>query len=161
MYQKCRYLRVRHKKGEMYYYCTKRREIVESGCFRGCLDEEFKERKQLAAKKPMNKVSKTNKVTKATSITKKVKMEVWERDNHCCIFCGKYVEWNFANSHYIKRSHNGMGTPKNIMTNCDKCHEDFECSSKRPEMLERAKKHFMNLYDDWNEEDLIYKKYAN
>lgn len=154
MYQKCLYFRQRHKKGQLYFFCTKQRENVSCDCYRGCLDKEYKERKQI------NKVSKTNKVTKATSITKEVKMEVWERDNHRCIFCGKYVEWNFANSHYIKRSHNGMGIPKNIMTNCDKCHDLFERSPKRSEMLEYAKKYFISVYGDWNENDLIYKKWA-
>ena len=39
---KCLYLRVRHKKGQLYYYCTKRREIVEKMCYTGCLDKEYK-----------------------------------------------------------------------------------------------------------------------
>ena len=150
---KCLYLKQRSKKGQLYYYCSKHREMVELSCFRGCLDKEYKQVKK------MKTISKTNKVTKATSIPEKVKKEVWERDNNCCIFCGKYVDWYYANSHYIKRSHNGMGIPKNIMTNCSTCHTLLEESPKREQMLGRAKRHFMSLYEDWNEEDLIYHKF--
>ena len=60
--------------------------------------------------------------TKALMITKDTKLQVWERDNHRCIFCGRYVEWNYANSHFIKRSQGGLGIPENIMTNCQECH---------------------------------------
>ena len=43
-------------------------------------------------------------------------MAVWERDNHRCIFCGKLVPYNLANSHFIKRSQGGLGIEQNIMT---------------------------------------------
>lgn len=45
-----------------------------------------------------------HKRTKATDIPPKVKTIVWERDNHKCISCGKYVPKSCANAHYIKRS---------------------------------------------------------
>ena len=51
----------------------------------------------------------THKVTKATAIPKAVKLKVWKRDKHKCIFCQTPVSWNYANSHYIKRSHLGLG----------------------------------------------------
>ena len=159
MQNKCMYLRFRKKQGKTYCYCTKKRATIElSSCF-SCISKEYKKVSKIAIKTKIKPISNNNKVTKATSIPKKVKMEVWERDNNCCIFCGKYVEWNYANSHYIKRSQNGMGIPKNIMTNCETCHSLFEESKYREEMKKFAKHYFMSKYEDWNEDDLIYKKY--
>lgn len=102
-----------------------------------------------------------SKRTKELEIPKKIKLIVWERDNHECIFCHKYVEWNYANSHYIKRSHGGLGIEQNIFTACSVCHHDFDDTPKRKEMLPVAKRHFMNIYDNWNEDDLVYKKWYN
>ena len=102
-----------------------------------------------------------SKRTKALEIDKKTKLIVWERDNNRCIFCHRYVTWNYANSHYIKRSHGGLGIEQNIMTNCDKCHELFEREPSRSKMKPIAIKHFQSKYDNWNEEDLFYKKYKD
>lgn len=167
MNNKCKYLRYRRKKGQIYLYCTIRGTLEGFNCCKGCLDREYKKVPQnalkkvnkLSAKKPINKVSKTNKITKATSISKEVKMKVWERDNHCCIFCHKPVAWNFANSHYIKRSHLGLGIEENIMTNCNECHNLFEREPTRSEMLPIAKNYLKSKYEDWNEDMLVYKKY--
>ena len=100
-----------------------------------------------------------SKRTKALEISKQVKLKVWERDNHRCIFCGRYVEWNLANSHYIKRSQGGLGIEENIMTNCVRCHKDFEETSRRKEMKIFAKNYFMAKYPNWNEKKLVYRKY--
>ncbi len=100
-----------------------------------------------------------SKRTKALEISKKVKLKVWERDNRRCIFCGRYVDWNFANSHYIKRSQGGLGIEENIMTNCINCHNDFEETSRRKEMKIFAKNYFMAKYPNWNENNLIYRKW--
>ena len=102
-----------------------------------------------------------SKRTKALEIPKKVKLIVWERDNHRCIFCPRDVPWNYANSHYIKRSHGGLGIEQNIVTACPRCHHNFDDTPKRKEMLLVAKRHLMSLYDNWNEEDLVYKKYKH
>lgn len=45
-----------------------------------------------------------SKRSRACEISQKVKMLVWERDNHSCVICNKYVPKTFANGHYIKRS---------------------------------------------------------
>ena len=42
--------------------------------------------------------------SKACEIPQKVKEKVWNRDNHSCIICGKYVDKSYANAHFIKRS---------------------------------------------------------
>lgn len=161
MNNKCINLRVRSKKGIKYFFCLHRNaEIKRNDCF-GCLYREYKSVAKKPLKTRIKPISKNNKVTKATSIPKKVKMEVWKRDNHRCIFCQKEVPWNYANSHYIKRSHLGLGIPENIMTNCQRCHNLFEESIYREKMKDFAKEYFISLYDYWNEDMLIYKKYKN
>lgn len=45
-----------------------------------------------------------SKRSKACEISQKTKEEVWNRDNHKCIYCGKYVPKTCANAHFIKRS---------------------------------------------------------
>ena len=159
MLNKCLHFRLRKKQGKAYCYCTKKRATIElSSCY-GCVNKEYKKVAKMVAKKPLNKISKTNKLSKATAIPKKVKMVVWKRDNYRCIFCKKPVEWNLANSHYIKRSHSGLGIEENIMTNCARCHSLFEESIYRERMKEFAKNYLMSKYDHWNEDILTYKKW--
>lgn len=45
-----------------------------------------------------------SKRSKACEISQKVKKIVWERDEGCCIICGRPVPMTCANAHYIKRS---------------------------------------------------------
>lgn len=127
-----------------------------------CEHREYKENNNIAVKN-VTKVSrpikgKKHKLTKATEIPKEVKLKVWERDKHRCIFCGKEVPWNLANSHYVKRSQLGLGIEENIMTNCERCHALYEESIYREDMMLYARKYLMNLYPNWDESKLIYKK---
>ena len=125
-----------------------------------CKYKEYKDNKKstLIKKSPIK--GKKHKITKETEISKNVKMTVWKRDNHRCIFCQKEVSWEYANSQYIKRSKLGMGIPENLMTNCERCHNLFEESIYREKMKEFAKNYLMSKYDYWNEEMLVYKKYT-
>ncbi len=95
----------------------------------------------------------------AVSIRKQVKLIVWERDNRQCIFCHTPVPWNLANSHFIKRSHGGLGIPENLFCNCLECHNKFDNTINRKWMLPIAKNHLMKHYKNWNKNKLIYKKY--
>lgn len=45
-----------------------------------------------------------SKRSKACDISQKVKEAVWNRDNHKCIYCGRYVSKTYANAHFVKRS---------------------------------------------------------
>ena len=99
-----------------------------------------------------------NRRTKELGINKKVKMVVWERDHHECIFCHKRVEWNYANSHFIRRSQGGLGIEQNIMTNCEKCHYKYDNTKAREEMMKYAEKYLRSKYINWNRNDLLYKK---
>lgn len=98
---------------------------------------------------------------KKCDITQKVKEIVWERDNHRCIICGNPAA--MPNAHYIRRSHGGLGIPENVVTLCtmNGCHDKFDNGSREESEAIGAqiKDYLMSIYPDWNEEDLIYKKY--
>lgn len=103
---------------------------------------------------------KKHRTTKETEIKKETKIVVWKRDNKKCIFCEKYVTWNYACCHYIKRSALGKGIEQNIFTACDDCHKHQEEGINSNAMTEYVRCYLKNIYkEDWNEEDLIYKKY--
>ena len=103
--------------------------------------------------------SKKHKLTKKTEISMKVKKIVWERDHHQCIYCNKYVDVSYANSHYIKRSQLGLGIEQNIVTACPNCHYRYDFRDFNNEMKNYTKQYLSNLYDSWDEENLVYKKY--
>ena len=100
-----------------------------------------------------------SKRTKALEIPKAIKLKVWERDQHKCIFCQRPVSYQLANSHFIKRSHGGLGIEENIMTNCLDCHHKFDDTIQRKEMLIYAENYLKSKYQNWNKEKLIYKRY--
>lgn len=103
--------------------------------------------------------------SKATDIPQSVKKNVWERDKGRCIICGN--DYNvMPNAHYISRSKGGLGIEQNVGTMCteltkNKCHRkyDFGTKQEREEIKAKFKKYLQSQYEDWNEEDLIYKKY--
>ena len=88
----------------------------------------------------------------------KVKKVVWERDGHACIYCGKYVDVYYANSHYIKRSHLGKGIEQNVVCACPTCHYKYDFKDFDGEMKNYTKRYLSRLYDEWNEDDLVYRK---
>ena len=161
MFNKCVNCRIRTKKGRKYFFCVRRKAEIEQKECSECNYIEYKKVAKMTSRKPIRECGKKHKLTKATEIPKSVKLKVWERDNHMCIFCHKVVEWNYANSHYIKRSQLGLGIEENIMTNCERCHSLFEESVYREQMKSFAKEHLMSKYETWNEEMLIYKKEVN
>ena len=103
--------------------------------------------------------------TEALSIPRLVKNLVARRDSvdgwPCCILCGKPAPsrhiLGFSNAHYISRAQGGLGIEKNILTLCWDCHQAYdgpERNTLRPILRRYLREH----YDDWNEEDLTYKK---
>lgn len=97
--------------------------------------------------------------TKATEISMETKKIVWERDNHQCIFCGRWVPIHCANCHFVKRSQGGLGIPENVFTGCFDCHWKEDFSSEQLAYRERAEQYLRNYYgSSWNKENLVYKK---
>lgn len=100
-----------------------------------------------------------SKRSKACDITQSVKEIVWNRDNGCCIICGKLGS---PNSHYISRAKGGLGVEQNIVTMCMDCHNAYDNGydkERKDYIKKQTKKYLKNKYEDWNEEELIYKKY--
>ena len=100
-----------------------------------------------------------SKRSKACDISMKVKKIVWERDKHHCINCGN--PYAMPNAHYIPRSHGGLGIEQNIVTLCQKCHNNFD-NGKDKDLKEsikaKIKTHLRANYSDWDNYTLTYKK---
>lgn len=110
------------------------------------------------ARKPIK--GKKHKQTKEKEIPVKVKIRVWERDNHQCIFCDNKVDWRYACCHYIPRSAGGLGIEENIFTACEKCHREQDNGLNTLDYDEKVKIHLKSIYGaEWNESKLIYRKY--
>ena len=98
-----------------------------------------------------------HKSTKACDIPLRVKVRVWERDNHRCVICCSTTA--APNAHYIPRSHLGLGIEENIVTLCTGCHCDFDNSTKRPYYASLIRQYLKSQYPDWDESKLTYKKF--
>ena len=105
-----------------------------------------------------------SKRSKATDIPMSVKKKVWERDRGMCVVCGNHCNV-MPNAHYISRSKGGLGIEQNIVTLCteltpNQCHRkyDFGTKEERNEIKEKIRRYLKSKYDNWNEEDLIYRK---
>lgn len=104
--------------------------------------------------------------TKALEIPIKVKQAVAERDSFnghpCCIWCGRPAPVSnplaFSNAHYIPRSNGGLGVEENILTLCWECHMRFDQSTERDKMKDFFKRHLMNVYPEWDEKKMVYRK---
>lgn len=95
---------------------------------------------------------------KSTSIPKEVKKIVYERDGHCCVFCGVPVEPYFANAHVVPRSRGGLGIVENIVTLCPNCHHDMDHSVKRGVMLATVRVYLRYLYPNYDTTPLVFEK---
>ena len=93
--------------------------------------------------------------TKATDISKAVREAVYERDKWC-VYCGKQ---GIPNAHYIPRSAGGLGIEQNILTLCPECHNRYDNGHNRAEMQAFFREYLMSKYPDWDEENLIYRRY--
>ena len=156
----CKYLKFKTKDYKKYKYCSKNKQKIEKFECEHCKDKSYKEYKQLKRTALKKKTHKVSRVAKACDIPIKVKIEVWERDSHCCIFCGKLVPVYNANAHFIPRSANGLGIKENIFTACNECHGEQDNGLHTKEYDLKAEEYLRKTYgSSWNKEKLIYKKY--
>ena len=100
-----------------------------------------------------------SKRTKALEIPTKVKRAVYDRDGRCCVWCGS--PYGLPEAHFIPRAKSGLGIEQNVLTLCRRCHRryDFGSSAEREEMRIEFVKHLKGKYPDWDEGNLVYRKY--
>ena len=99
-----------------------------------------------------------SKRSKACDISPKVRKEVLERDNHCCIICG--VNHSLQIAHYISRARGGLGNARNLAVMCVHCHSAMDNGKYHKELQKAVREHLTAHCDNWNEKDLIYKKWS-
>ena len=97
--------------------------------------------------------------TKATAIPAAVKDRVWARDLERCVICGDHHAG--PHCHYVRRSHGGMGIESNIWTGCDACHRAFDSEGRDGYLHRIVRRHLMDWYQDWSEENQIYNKWRH
>lgn len=94
---------------------------------------------------------------KACDIPLEVRKKVLERDGGICVFClGGHAS---PNAHYISRAQGGLGVEQNILTLCNACHDRYDKTTDRKQMREFFKKYLQSKYAEWNEDNLIFKKF--
>ena len=102
--------------------------------------------------------------TKARDFDKNAKIAISKRDSFdgwpCCVYCGAAAptQTAWSNAHYIPRSQGGLGIPQNGLTLCPICHRNYDQTTRRRSMKAFFRDYLMRCYEDWNEEDLIYRK---
>lgn len=96
--------------------------------------------------------------TKATSISAETKSIVWRRDCGRCVLCGSINAG--PHCHYIRRSQGGLGIEQNIWTGCEACHKRFDSEATSGPLHAIVKAYLKGWYQDWDETQLIYKKYG-
>lgn len=106
----------------------------------------------------MKKLS--SKRAKVCAITSRTKQKVWDRDEGCCIICGRPGN---PEAHYIPRSQGGLGVEQNIVTLCRTCHRIYDQGSKeeREEYGGIIRACLKRKYPDWNEQELKYDKWGS
>ena len=114
--------------------------------------------------------NRSSRAAKAREFSKKARDEIFLRDVGQCIFCRQnyhvedatwYGKELLSIMHYVPRSKNGLGIPKNGAIGCQYHHEMMDNGNKgrREEMLQIFRKYLQSRYKDWNEEELTYSKW--
>jgi len=95
-----------------------------------------------------------SKRTRALAIDSLVRRKVMERDNNCCILCGKTTTLTIA--HYINRGRGGLGIEQNLVVLCMNHHRLTDQSVERKLYLGFIKGYLKEKYKDWEEKELYY-----
>ena len=99
-----------------------------------------------------------SKRAKSTDITTKTKQVVFKRDGGVCIICHQVGK---PNAHYISRAKGGLGIEQNVVTLCQICHHEYDNGKgTREQYKEMIKDYLGSIYDNWNEEELVYRKWT-
>lgn len=136
---KCSYFKIRHHKGEIYYYCSKVRKNVQKDCFRGCLEKEYKVYKSLKKKTGKQRTLEDNRYS------------ILQENLSKCFFClNRSSEW-----HELLKGRNRKKCIKwgLCVKICRNCHERTENDSLfYQETRKIAQKSWENYYNKTAEE---------
>lgn len=155
----CINLKIRTKNYKKYFYCIANKCVVDASTCYCCKQKEYKAVKPLKTTPIKKKTHKISKMAKACDISQRVKYEVWERDNHECIFCKINVPVSCANAHVVSRAHGGLGIVKNIVTACPKCHHELDNGKERKKYLTYLKAYMTRMYGADYFRNVIYSKW--
>lgn len=155
----CKNLRIRSKNYKKYFYCVANKCVVDATTCYCCKMKEYKTTTPIKRTAIEKKTHKVSKMAKACDVSQKVKNEVWERDNHRCIFCNTEVSVSCANAHVISRAHGGLGIVQNIVTACPKCHHELDNGKNRRLYLAQLVLYMQKLYGDNWRDNVIYNKW--
>lgn len=72
--------------------------------------------------------------TSRSNFSKAVREEIFKRDDHCCVLCGR---WSSIIHHVMFRSHGGRGVVSNGVTICQDCHDQVHQHHIKSLMLQR------------------------
>lgn len=99
-----------------------------------------------------------SKMSKACDISPKVRKEVLKRDGQQCIICG--TNQNLQIAHYVSRARLGLGIPQNLAVMCASCHYQMDNGKFHRELQKAVREHLQTHYEEWNEKDLVYRKWS-
>ena len=155
----CKYLKVRSKNYKIFFYCSLNKCEIDANCCYCCKNKEYKEQKQLKRTALKRTTTKKSNMAKACEILPATKINVWERDKHKCIFCGKTVHGSCACCHFVPRSHGGLGIEQNIFTACPDCHREQDNGLNSKVYDAFAEKYLKSIYKGcWTKDKLIFRK---
>ena len=104
-----------------------------------------------------------SKRSKACEFTPKVRRAIKERDRGRCIFCSLLGNSGYPATqimHYVGRAQGGLGVEKNGALGCVYHHQQLDNSDKRDAMKNIFRGYLLGMYEEWDENDLIYSKWG-
>ena len=95
------------------------------------------------------------------AISKKVRIEVWEKYDHCCAYCGKELEYKdmqvdhlipVQRERFKKYSEDEIESIDNLMPSCRRCN-----NYKRAHSIETFRRYIEEIPDKLTRDSFIYK----
>lgn len=150
----CKNLRVRRKKGQIYFFCVHRKAVVERNCYLGCIDRENKKTPKIAVKTRIKPISK-----KRVFVSRKTYCTVYERSKDIfgvprCQYCGNADNLQLHHIYYRSERKDLIDDPDNCIM---LCHRDFS-NNKCHRLVHSNKKKYQPILIDKMKEILKYQK---
>ena len=130
MNNKCLHLKLRTKKGKRYFYCSRKRAVIEiTDCY-SCINKEYKKVARMANRTRIKPVSK-----KRITVSSKTYNEVYERCNGVCVICGTTQCLEYHHIHYRSERPDLIDDPDNGIMLCgefaNNCHKGKAHKNKK------------------------------